>query len=967
MAQFITIGGASSGGGGGTSDATAANQTTQIGLATSANTKLDTLIAKDYATSAKQDAAKTTLDAINAKTATLDNGNVPMILAATKFINAPTNNSSVQLAAGASFVGGWDDVFSQPAIQVLGNSDQPMKYTIEQAIDALGTDIVSSIEFVRNRSEDICENVQLNGNYCRVTCKNIGYSTTTLFELNCTFGPLPPMAQGLSNYGNQRVSARETQNFNRKLRDAMQTYPNANWPVSSKATGDIIQLDGNAAGASYLALSLDPLSAGTESYVETDAIFKMPLDIGIGLHASQRTLGQELTMMVVNGDEGVAPVGPSDLTISAISQTTTTLTVTTSTPHNLKVGSRIGIYGVLDSRFNYPSLVVSNTTSLTQFVATAGPGGTISSVTATPTASGFVYARDAISFSSNGTSLVFENTTTTNGSMYVKSEGGAAMPIGGTLAGAHSATTQSTASVAAATASRNYAFRPTTQFILSLMADKLQWSNVPIDSLSQPTNIGTVTQNVPSPDALYKLRFKVSNRRGLTVPVAKIVSVSKTGTTTATVTTDVAHGLTTADFVNTYGVRDLTNFANLSTATAVASIVSPTQFTIIWGAAVTATSYGGLVARVNGGVSIQGAISLSVQSANVTSGILTLVGSGTWTGFLIGDYVNLHGCRDSATGADMGLDGTYRVVGFATTNLLLEAIGTTTLPGSLVTTNCGGAIIKRTDLRISFVRMFEFERLRTEMLVRPSADGASAAPVAVASGALSTVSAVTAANLALPGTIADVASAAITTTATTAALTPTFGTAYQVNMPVTAVTGTTPTLDMSIEESTDSGTNWFKVYDFPRITATGFYNSPILRMRGNRLRYVQTLTGTTPSFTRAVNRSQISHAATQVVQLIDRTIVPNTLNSTSPALLVEGCQDYNFWVRCTAQTTAATITLQFSDDNVNWHTTTNTLTTAVGFVHTKVQNEQWKFARAIVSAAGTGITLAELTLKAVGM
>lgn len=219
---------------------------------------------------------------------------------------------------------------------------------------------------------------------------------------------------------------------------------------------------------------------------------------------------------------------------------------------------------------------------------------------------------------------------------------------------------------------------------------------------------------------------------------------------------------------------------------------------------------------------------------------------------------------------------------------------------------------------------------------------------------------------AINATVADVGSAALTTSTTTAAIAPTGGISYQVNIPVTAVSGTNPTLDVSIEESDDNGTNWFKVYDFPRITAVGMYRSPILRMRGTRVRYVQTVGGTTPSFTRAINRIQLSNPSNQIAQIIDRTIVPNTLNSASPALLVEGCQDFNIFIRCTAQTTPATITLQFSDDNVNWHTTGNTLTTSVSIAHTKVANEQWKFARAIVSAAGTGITLAELTLKAVG-
>lgn len=112
------------------------------------------------------------------------------------------------------------------------------------------------------------------------------------------------------------------------------------------------------------------------------------------------------------------------------------------------------------------------------------------------------------------------------------------------------------------------------------------------------------------------------------------------------------------------------------------------------------------------------------------------------------------------------------------------------------------------------------------------------------------------ATFALPTLVADVASAAITTTTTTATLTPTAGSSYQVNIPVTAVSGTTPTMTVAVEESDDTGTNWYNRYTFPAITATGIYRSPILKLRGNRVRYVQTITGTTPSFTRAINRLQ---------------------------------------------------------------------------------------------------------------
>ena len=234
--------------------------------------------------------------------------------------------------------------------------------------------------------------------------------------------------------------------------------------------------------------------------------------------------------------------------------------------------------------------------------------------------------------------------------------------------------------------------------------------------------------------------------------------------------------------------------------------------------------------------------------------------------------------------------------------------------------------------------------------------------VTISSGNIGTVSTVTAAGSQVPISASDVASAALTTTTTTSAFTPAQGMSYQVNIPVTVVSGTTPTLDVSIEESDDTGTNWFKVYDFPRITAVGMYRSPVITLNGNRVRYVQTVGGTTPSFTRAINRLQSHNPAQFLRQLVDRTIVPNTLNSTSAAISVVGCLNFNAMIRCTAQTTPATITLQFSHDNVNWHTAANTLATIVGIAHVKVQNEKWAFVRGIVSAAGTGITLAEFII-----
>jgi hypothetical protein len=234
-------------------------------------------------------------------------------------------------------------------------------------------------------------------------------------------------------------------------------------------------------------------------------------------------------------------------------------------------------------------------------------------------------------------------------------------------------------------------------------------------------------------------------------------------------------------------------------------------------------------------------------------------------------------------------------------------------------------------------------------------------------GTVNTVAAVTASNTAIPGIITDVASAAITTTTTTATLTPTFGASYTVNIPVTVVSGTTPTLDVQVQESADSGTNWYPVYDFPRITATGSYTSPQLTLTGNRVRYVQTVTGTTPSFTRAINRLQASSVPQALYrQLIDRTVSLTTLNSTTPALSTHGAKHAcRLVVNIGAAATPPSIQLQGSDDNgaTFYSIGTPLVAVASSTVQLTVVDNVPQTLRAIVTSAGTGVTAGYVLIR----
>lgn len=226
----------------------------------------------------------------------------------------------------------------------------------------------------------------------------------------------------------------------------------------------------------------------------------------------------------------------------------------------------------------------------------------------------------------------------------------------------------------------------------------------------------------------------------------------------------------------------------------------------------------------------------------------------------------------------------------------------------------------------------------------------------------------TAANLGNPSLINDVASAALAATSTTSAFTPTSGPAYSVNIPVTVVSGSTPTLDVSIEESDDNGTNWFKVYDFPRITTTGMYRSPIIRLTGTRVRYVQTVGGSTPSFTRSINRLQSSTNCEVVRQLVDRSISITTLNSTTPSLDIRDAGNrIQLVINVGAiTTTAPAFQIEGSDDNgTTWYAIGSPLTAVANTtVQATTSSINSGLARVRVSTAGVGATPGYVMLKA---
>lgn len=215
----------------------------------------------------------------------------------------------------------------------------------------------------------------------------------------------------------------------------------------------------------------------------------------------------------------------------------------------------------------------------------------------------------------------------------------------------------------------------------------------------------------------------------------------------------------------------------------------------------------------------------------------------------------------------------------------------------------------------------------------------------------------------------DIASAARTTTFTSGNINPQQGAMSEsFGLNVTAVSGTNPTMDCVINESNDTAANYQTVYAFQRITATGQYWTPMRRISGNRLQYVCTIAGTTPSFTFTLFRIDSQGSAPFLKRYFDRAIVPNTGSSTTATYDVEGCDKVSYGVAMsTITTTAATYDIQLSQDGTVFDSQGSTITPAANSAKSiQALNVVSKFARLIVTSAGSGATLNYAWLQCVG-
>lgn len=271
---------------------------------------------------------------------------------------------------------------------------------------------------------------------------------------NGTFArDLGPVVQGVRKLeeGVYADAVMPVSNFQLKMRDTFEVYDGVAGNIwrHQLGNGDIVTLQGNALGCSWLTVSKSPFAANSNATITGLDEISLPAELVFGVHMSQRTVGQEFAIELIDAARNTPEI--TNLNIASIQQTASVLTVQTTVPHRFTPGMRFGVVGcTANSALNYPALTVATVVNATTFTATAGPAGTIPALTVGPFNVGQVFYRPALGYAANGAAMIFESANAAQASFFMRSDSGDILPSP-VLNGNHSQAIASTVSVAAIT------------------------------------------------------------------------------------------------------------------------------------------------------------------------------------------------------------------------------------------------------------------------------------------------------------------------------------------------------------------------------------------------------------------------------------------------------------------------------------------------------------------------------------
>ena len=799
-------------------------------------------------------------------------------------------------------------------------------------------------------------------------------------------------------------------------------FAGVNW-----AGGDFVTSVSSPNGQSINVISSSPLTTGESYVVNYSKAVLQPCALEFAASFKQTGVSFATVALFANNPVTGADAVPSPINIisayqssavdgasyNAVAGTVLHLVLESALPsvgsnQAVFVGDWVNITGFADSRINYSNACIAfisanrKTISVTFSNEAALPSLAIAAITPT-LGTAKVHFYNNMSGARNGFGIRFTGTSPTSATI-VSIFGGDDNQTSGTLRGDQRTTVANCApNYVSGAAWGQYEVRASSRYRLETTPSAATLYDKPEQSASQWSLRDTPRTSVkPASGALLYPRFRVYKPVNMTRPIGKIVSISKAGTTTATINLHAApaEALAVGNVVALYGVRDQTNFVN-STVT-ITQVLSPTQFQAVVGSAVTATSYGGSCSIVNGGAAQPGIIAQQVTSvvSRVAEGSnwLDVIGGATWSGLSLGDYVDLYGVRESTAGTDVGVDGAWEVAHLSSTTMVLKPVfdiaGNRISPalGTLASVNCGGTVLIRPTLRAHNLSVSSWTETQVQIDGQGTTDQRKALPIYGMGGSVA-VQQSTAAGV--PGTAGagawlvrgaahrttDIANAALTAVGqTNSAVIDVQGNigAHQFYTDITALTGTAVRMFTRLQGSYDNAT-FFNIFDTTvqtTITNKLAGISPIIPVQVPYIRYVRDLRGTTPSVSNSVTRMTRPGTETKRQRRMNDRVVGLTTTTPSTELLwVEGCTKAQ--ITCTpltGATTAPTVKLQVCNGDPaiasQWYDVAGatlalsaTLTTASAYFDIAMPVQ---FARLVPTVAGVGVVADtyELTINA---
>lgn len=758
------------------------------------------------------------------------------------------------------------------------------------------------------------------------------------------------------------------------------------WDFSGVDSSSVITIETNN-NQRILALTVDPLVPGVSSWMEKTGTLVSPAVSEAQVSLNQRTRTESGVYAIA--DTTVLAAEPETYTVTSISQAAAVVSIVLSTPFAYGLGTCINITNVTDNRICYqdcPVFLISEDRLTIQVNTTSSiaiPSTTIAVIT---TGGTVTVCSDLMRRASDGCAINFLSTTNTSAEILVRRAGTTRFATAVTsIAGDRRSTTAST-NLSRQVSGAGLALQANSEFRIEVEPGAVSVSDRSADSVSGFSMRTTLESTAPSSSRPLKKLIGLVRPPAACSPLANIVSVTRSANSAVITLDRPATSFTTGNYIQVYGVFNKTLFPDSVFSAAISNVLGNTV-TVPW-TGTDGTSYGGFVTKPAGQVSMSGTqnsiISVSVNAA----GQVILTSASTWT-CTAPDLVRVQGVRANLTGDDLGIDGVWKInrIGSVTTTLVLDPvfdyIGVRRSPvvNTMSATDCGGGLMVATTIRVHSWKAYS----RAIQEVRVYGQGvqslAHSIPTYVSGGGISATQGTAAAGTGgtlgwpvAPGLmqIVDIASAAITTTTTGSAVsiagTSGGATAFQLVYQVTAASGTNPTLDVRIEV-TDDGVNYYPLYDLPRITAAGVYRTPELRSDARTYRLVQTISGTSPSFTRVVTRNSLPFQQPEPrCQIFDRTVVLTTASSTTQILYCDGPSDIQLYISIGAATTPPALQLQVSEDNGSTWVSIGSPLTAVAnsTVRTVVTAEYARHVRAIVTTPGSAVTANYVLIKAVG-